>query len=174
MTKRLFRSALTLLMALVLVAGLVLPAAADSWLSALFGSSVYSTNAEDDQDPIIDPQDIADYLFTYGCLPENFITKKEAQAMGWDSRENYLSDVAPGYSIGGDRFGNYEGRLPKAPGRQYYEADCYYTKGKRNAHRVVFSNDGLVYYTKDHYETFTQLFPSWEVPATPTPKPKKK
>ena len=115
---------------------------------------------EEQQGPIIEPQAIADYLFEHGELPDNFITKKEAQELGWNSKYNYVSDVAPGYSIGGDRFGNYEGILPKKKGRQYYECDCYYVEGKRSAHRVVFSNDGLVFYTGDHYETFTQLFPS--------------
>lgn len=110
--------------------------------------------------PIIEPQAIADYLFTYGELPENFITKKEAQALGWDSRFNYLSDVAPGKSIGGDNFGNYEGKLPTGKGIRYHEADCYYTGGRRNAHRVVYSTDGRVWYTGDHYNTFTELFPS--------------
>ncbi len=110
--------------------------------------------------PVIEPQDIADYIFEHGELPDNFITKKEAQKLGWDSSYNYVSDVAPGKSIGGDRFGNYEGLLPSKKGRTWYEADCYYTKGKRNAHRILFSNDGLVYYTDDHYESFTQMFPS--------------
>ena len=110
--------------------------------------------------PIIEPQDIADYIFEHGELPDNFIIKKEAQNLGWDSSWNYVSDVAPGKSIGGDRFGNYEGLLPSKKGRQWYEADCYYTKGKRNAYRILFSNDGLVYYTDDHYESFTQMFPS--------------
>ena len=110
--------------------------------------------------PITDAQEIADYLFAYGKLPPNFITKREAQALGWDSSRNYVSDVAPGKSIGGDRFGNYEGKLPTAKGRQYYECDCYYKKGSRNAYRIIYSNDGLVYYTGDHYNTFTQMFPS--------------
>lgn len=110
--------------------------------------------------PIIEPQAIADYIFAHGRLPDNFITKKEAQALGWDSSDNYVSDVAPGKSIGGDRFGNYEGLLPSKKGRTWYEADCYYTSGKRNAHRILFSSDGLVYYTDDHYESFTQMFPS--------------
>ena len=110
--------------------------------------------------PIIEPQDIADYIFEHGELPDNFITKKEAQKLGWDSSWNYVSDVAPGKSIGGDRFGNYEGLLPTKKGRQWYEADCYYTKGKRNAHRILYSNDGLVYYTDDHYESFTKMKPS--------------
>ena len=119
-----------------------------------------SGEEEEQQGPIIEPQAIADYLFEHGELPENFITKKEAQELGWNSKYNYVSDVAPGYSIGGDKFGNYEGLLPKKKGRQYYECDCYYVEGKRSAYRLVFSNDGLVYYTEDHYETFTQLFPS--------------
>jgi len=110
--------------------------------------------------PIIEPQAIADYIFEHGKLPDNFITKKEAQNLGWDSSYNYVSDVAPGKSIGGDRFGNYEGLLPSKKGRTWYEADCYYTGGKRNAYRILFSNDGLVYYTDDHYESFTQMFPS--------------
>ena len=110
--------------------------------------------------PIIEPQAIADYIFKHGKLPDNFITKKEAQKLGWDSSYNYVSDVAPGKSIGGDRFGNYEGLLPSKKGRQWYEADCYYTKGKRNAHRILYSSDGLVYYTADHYESFTEVKPS--------------
>ena len=109
---------------------------------------------------IIAPQDIADYLFDHGKLPENFITKREAEKLGWDSGENYVSDVAPGKSIGGDRFGNYEGLLPDKGGRTWYEADANYVSGPRGAERIVFSSDGLVYYTRDHYESFTQMQPS--------------
>ena len=115
---------------------------------------------EEDAGPITEPQAIADYLFEHGELPENFITKEEAQKLGWDSSRNYLSDVAPGKSIGGDRFGNYEGQLPKAKGRKFFECDANYTGGKRGAERIVYSNDGHVWYTKDHYETFEELFPS--------------
>ncbi len=128
-------------------------------LVAALNSLVY-TPEEEPAGPITDPQGIADYLFEHGELPENFITKKEAQALGWDSRKNYVGDVAPGKSIGGDRFGNYEGLLPNKKGRTWYEADCCYTGGKRNAHRILYSSDGLVYYTDDHYESFTQMFPS--------------
>ena len=109
---------------------------------------------------IIEPQAIVNYLAAHnGELPDNFLTKKEAEVLGWDSSRNYLSDVAPGKSIGGDRFGNYEGLLPKASGRQYHEADCYYTGGKRNAYRLVYSTDGLYFYTEDHYESFEQMYP---------------
>ena len=121
---------------------------------------------EEPAGPIIDPQAIADYIFEHGELPDNFITKKEAQALGWDSKADrysgrkYVSDVAPGKSIGGDWFGNYEGQLPKAKGRKFYECDCNYTGGNRGVERIVYSNDGHVWYTNDHYETFTELFPS--------------
>lgn len=109
---------------------------------------------------IIEPQAIVNYLAAHdGKLPDNFLTKAEAEALGWDSSKNYLSDVAPGKSIGGDRFGNYEGLLPTASGRQYHEADCYYTEGKRNAYRLVYSTDGLYFYTEDHYETFEEMHP---------------
>ena len=153
------------------------PAEASSWLDVLqglldsfgddwedeYGDWGEESDEEEEQTgPIIEPQAIADYLFKHGKLPENFITKNEARDLGWDSSDNYVSDVAPGYSIGGDKFGNYEGLLPKKKGRQYYECDCFYVEGKRNAHRIVYSNDGLVFYTGDHYETFIQLFPSWE------------
>lgn len=110
--------------------------------------------------PITDPREIADYLFKHGELPPNFITKAEAKALGWDSSRNYVSDVAPGMSIGGDRYGNYEGKLPKAKGRKFTECDVNYTGGKRNGERIVFSNDGRVWYTRDHYGTFEELFPS--------------
>lgn len=111
--------------------------------------------------PIIEPQAIADWLFSHEfTLPDNFITKKEAQQLGWGTRYRYVSDAAPGMSIGGDHFGNYEGKLPTAKGRRYYECDCFYTSGSRNAYRIIFSNDGLVFYTEDHYETFVQMYPS--------------
>lgn len=109
--------------------------------------------------PITDPQQIVNYLSIYGELPENFITKREAKALGWDSAYNYVGDVAPGKSIGGDRFGNYEGLLPEKKGRTWYECDANYKGKKRGAQRVMFSSDGLYYYTDDHYRTFTQMFP---------------
>ena len=115
---------------------------------------------EEEAGPVTEPQAIADYLFKHGELPENFITKEEAQDLGWDSSRNYVSDVAPGKSIGGDRFGNYEGQLPKARGRKFFECDANYTGGKRGAERIVYSSDGRVWYTKDHYGTFEELFPS--------------
>jgi hypothetical protein len=124
--------------------------------------------------PITDPQSIADYLFSHDMeLPENFITKKEARELGWDSRYNRVGDVAPGMSIGGDYFGNYQEKLPVGKGISYREADCYYTGGSRNAYRIIYSSDGRVWYTEDHYRTFTELFPTVPTP-TPSPQPRRK
>ena len=102
--------------------------------------------------------EVAAYLNEFGHLPDNFITKKEAQALGWESKEGNLDEVAPGKSIGGDYFGNYEEVLPDAEGRTYHECDIDYEGGFRNAKRIVYSDDGLIYYTEDHYETFELLY----------------
>jgi len=105
-----------------------------------------------------DKENVALYIHTYGKLPQNYINKKTAESMGWTSGEA-VSSFAPGKSIGGDRFGNYEGLLPKKKGRTYYECDIdAYGKKSRGAKRIVFSNDGLVYYTEDHYESFELLY----------------
>lgn len=102
---------------------------------------------------------VALYLHTYGCLPDNYITKKEAESLGWDSKKGNLWEVAPGMSIGGSYFGNYEGQLPKKKGRRYYECDINYEGGYRGAERIIYSDDGLIFYTGDHYENFEQLYP---------------
>ena len=102
-------------------------------------------------------EDVALYIHTYGRLPDNFITKKDAQALGWTGGS--LEPYAPGKCIGGSHFGNYEGILPEKEGRSYTECDID-TLGadKRGAKRIVFSNDGLIYYTEDHYESFELLY----------------
>lgn len=104
------------------------------------------------------PEDVAEYIHTFGTLPDNFITKSEAKALGWDNKKGNLWDVAEGKSIGGDYFGNYEGLLPDEKGRKYTECDVNYSGGYRGSERIIFSNDGLIYYTNDHYKTFTQLY----------------
>ncbi|MBQ7870644.1 MAG: ribonuclease [Oscillospiraceae bacterium] len=118
----------------------------------------------DEGEMLLDPdgwyysaEDVAEYLITYGCLPENFITKDEARELGWEGGS--VEKYAPGCAIGGDVFGNREGLLPEAEGRTYYECDID-TNGQssRGAKRIVFSNDGLIYYTEDHYESFTLLY----------------
>ncbi len=100
---------------------------------------------------------VAAYINKFSKLPHNYITKGEAKKLGWQTKGT-LDKVAPGKSIGGDKFGNYEGVLPKKQGRVYRECDIDYKKGNRNAKRIVYSNDGLIYYTSDHYKTFSKLY----------------
>ena len=102
--------------------------------------------------------EVALYIHLYGQLPGNYVTKDEAEEAGWHggSVERYTGE---GTAIGGSPFGNREGLLPKAQGRYYTECDID-TAGEssRGAKRIVFSNDGLVYYTEDHYESFELLY----------------
>ncbi|MCM1327247.1 MAG: hypothetical protein NC094_08870 [Bacteroidales bacterium] len=102
-------------------------------------------------------EDVALYLETYEKLPGNFITKQEARKLGWEGGS--LEPYAPGKCIGGDKFGNYEGLLPAEKGRTYRECDID-TLGadSRGAKRIVYSDDGLIYYTEDHYTSFTLLY----------------
>ena len=114
-------------------------------------------NVLDEHGTYTTKDDVALYIHTYGHLPDNFITKEEARELGWTGGS--LEPYAKGCCIGGDYFGNREGLLPKAKGRKYTECDID-TLGadSRAAKRIVFSNDGLIYYTEDHYETFVLLY----------------
>lgn len=103
-------------------------------------------------------EDVAEYLHTFGKLPENFITKNRAEDLGWVSSKGNLWEVTDRMVIGGDRFGNREGLLPSKKGRTWYECDVNYEGGFRGSERIVFSNDGLIYYTKDHYASFKKLY----------------
>ena len=102
---------------------------------------------------------MADYLIEFGHLPPNYLTKSEARDLGWIAEDGNLWDVTDKGVIGGDTFGNREGLLPKAKGRKYYEADVNYNGGRRGADRLVFSNDGLIFYTQDHYDSFEDWTP---------------
>ena len=100
-------------------------------------------------------EDVALYIHTYGKLPQNFITKKAAKKLGWQGGS--LEDYAPGKCIGGDYFGNYEGLLPED--KEYHECDIgTLGKSKRGAKRIIYSDDGYIYYTSDHYESFELLY----------------
>ena len=111
-----------------------------------------------DENGVYDSKDdVALYINTYGHLPKNYITKKEAQALGWSGGS--LEKYAPGKCIGGDYFGNYEELLPEKKGRKYTECDIDTLGAKsRGSKRIIFSNDGLIYYTDDHYESFVLLY----------------
>ncbi len=159
-TARLWALVLTVVMALAAVAaqakgGISLSAAdypveQDGWYSTM--------------------EEVAVYLATYGKLPGNFLTKRQAEALGWNNREGNLDEVAPGCSIGGDHFGNYEGVLPDKKGRKWTECDINYHGGYRGGERIAFSNDGLIYYSNDHYNTFTQVTVALDAPAQDKPK----
>ena len=137
----------------------LLPESGDSWQTDNNPSNSPAVNI-DTLDPdgcYTTKEDVALYIHLYGHLPSNFITKSQAEKLGWNG--GGLEDVAPGKCIGGDKFGNYERLLPDAPGRTWKECDIdTLGKNSRGAKRIVFSNDGLIYYTDDHYESFTLLY----------------
>ena len=116
-----------------------------------------ATAAIDEAGTYTGKEDVSLYLFTYGRLPQNFITKSAARALGWNG--GGLDDFEYGKCIGGDRFGNNEGLLPEAHGRDYYECDIdTLHEDSRGAKRIVFSTDGLIYYTEDQYDSFELLY----------------
>ena len=108
--------------------------------------------------------DVVDSITQTGALPSNYITKSQARAMGW-SEGKTLNNYVPGKALGGDVFANTNGVLPSANGRIWYEADVGvdYTMSRSNsknpAYRILYSNDGLIYGTYDHYDTVFQIFP---------------
>lgn len=107
------------------------------------GSEIYSITEE---------TTVINYVKENHKLPEYYITKKEAKKLGWNPSKGNLCEVLPGKAIGGDHFSNREKKLPKD--EQYFEADVNYNCGNRNADRIVFTKDGEVYLTKDHYRSF--------------------
>ncbi|AHF15685.1 ribonuclease domain-containing protein [Niabella soli] len=99
---------------------------------------------------------VVPYVKQTGHLPDYYITKREARNQGWEPSSGNLCNVLPGRAIGGDRFSNRERALPEKEGRKWFEADINFSCGRRNADRLLFSNDRLVFVTKDHYQTFQQ------------------
>ena len=168
--KKTFTSLFSLLTAIVLLFSLC--GCADYAANAAYGQTETHFSASLPTDTLppetgeteayIDPygsyttkEDVALYIHLYGELPLNFMTKKHARALGWEGGS--LEPVAPGMCIGGDWFGNYEGLLPED--REYTECDIDTLGQKsRGAKRIVFSDDGLIYYTEDHYESFELLY----------------
>jgi guanyl-specific ribonuclease Sa len=127
--------------------------------STASGSSVaQSSFAVDEQSAYTSKDEVALYIHTYGKLPANFISKTKAHRAGWDASEGNLADVCPGMSIGGSTFHNDDGVLPDAPKRTWKECDINYSTGFRGPERIVYSNDGLIFYTSNHYQTFEQLY----------------
>lgn len=122
------------------------------------GTEQQKTQTVSEDEEYTSKDEVALYIHLYEHLPDNFITKSEAKKLGWESKKGNLWEVAPGKSIGGDSFGNREGQLPEKNSRKYYECDVDYQGGFRDEKRIVYSNDGLIYYTEDHYNGFEQLY----------------
>ncbi|MDC9592173.1 ribonuclease domain-containing protein [Xenorhabdus sp. IM139775] len=108
-------------------------------------------------DVLTEQRRVVDYLRQHHTLPDYYMTKKQARRLGWHAREGNLCEVLPGKAIGGDRFSNRENRLPTKPDRHWFEADVNYRCGHRGSDRLLYSNDGLIYLTVDHYNSFTRL-----------------
>lgn len=151
MLKRLFRALLPLFLVALLITG------CSSTSSTGTGITSDSAPQITENGTYTSKEDVALYIHTYQKLPSNFITKKEAQKLGWDSQKGNLDKVAKGKSIGGDRFGNYDKKLPEAKGRTWKECDINYEGGYRGAERIIYSSDGLIYYTDDHYNSFEEI-----------------
>ena len=138
------------------------------WLGAALGEALVDGDVAVTEDCMVEygmdyssTDEVALYLHAFVELPPNYLTKEEARELGWISSEGNLWEVTGGMSIGGDAFGNREGLLPDADGRDWYECDVNYYGGFRGEERIVFSSDGLIYYTGDHYESFEMLYDGW-------------
>ena len=127
---------------------------ADYEASSSQNPAANSKNQPSDE-PCISRECVSAHIRCTGALPQNFITKKQAGELGWQGGD--LWRYARGKSIGGDRFGNFERRLPDKKGRIWRECDIEYRGGARGAKRLIFSNDGLIFYTADHYESFERV-----------------
>ena len=155
---------LTIVCAISLAFGLVFSmpactsAAAPSPNSAANSVGGLRNTAVTESGEYTDKDSVAEYIHLYGHLPGNYVSKTKARKAGWSSTEGNLWDVLPGKSIGGSEFYDDDDQLPDAPGRRWTECDIDYSGGYRNGKRIVFSNDGLIYYTTDHYKTFERLY----------------
>lgn len=144
---------------------IVLIVAVSAWLAGLPGKFI-ETRSEPVPQQTEQPQSIdaltaqsrvVSYVQQHQRLPDYYVTKKAARNAGWQPSKGNLCDVMPGKAIGGDRFGNREKRLPDAPSRQWFEADINYNCGHRGSDRLLYSGDGLIYVTTDHYRSFQQV-----------------
>lgn len=132
--------------------------------SALYGNNneraiphVSTPAAAETIDKLTQQNRVVSYLQQHQRLPDYYLTKKQAREQGWDAGKGNLCSVLPGKAIGGDRFSNREGQLPAANNRVWREADINYQCGHRGADRLLYSSDGLIYVTRDHYKNFIRM-----------------
>ena len=97
------------------------------------------------------------YVALHGALPNSYISEAEAEAQGWKKWLGNLAEVLPGRMIGGKIYRNRDHGLPESDGRIWHEADFDYVNGYRNTCRLLYSNDGLLFVTYDHYLTFFEI-----------------
>lgn len=117
---------------------------------------VTETSQQQSIEELTNEKVVVPYVKEHGKLPDYYISKREAKSQGWNPSQGNLCEVLPGRAIGGDVFTNRERSLPTQSGRVWYEADLNFNCGNRNSDRLLFSNDGLVYVTHNHYKTFEQ------------------
>lgn len=127
----------------------------ESILEAVVESGTYTTR-----------DSVAAYLCKFGNLPGNYVGKNEGkklyEAKGYTfSKWNFNPWTTLGVMIGGDKFDNfasdpdyYHENLPEG---NYHEADVEYSAKNRGTKRLVYQPDCIIYYTADHYETYTRL-----------------
>lgn len=158
-------SAFALLIAILMVCSCLLLCSCAQSTGASGGTAADRTSAAtaaartvDENGSYTSKDDVALYIHSYGHLPSNFISKTKARKAGWVAEQGNLDEVCPGMSIGGSTFHNDDGLLPDAPKRTWKECDIDYNGGFRSDKRIVFSNDGLVFYSGNHYKSFEQLY----------------
>lgn len=149
------------LCALLIIIGIVFnrmySADGTSPISTSTTQSTPAGSSSADIDRLTQQDIVVSYLRKNDRLPDYYITKKQARSQGWDTQEGNLCSILPGKAIGGDRFSNREKVLPIASGRIWFEADINYRCGYRGAERLLYSNDGLIYVTRNHYKNFTEV-----------------
>lgn len=117
-----------------------------------------SESADADRKPVKEDgeytaaEDVAEYIHIFHKLPSNYVTEKEAKKKGW---RRYESPAKYGIMIGGKKYRNYEKKLPKG---EYCECDVDYSGRARGRNRLVYTRDGTVYHTTDHYKSFKRLY----------------
>jgi guanyl-specific ribonuclease Sa len=109
-------------------------------------------NSTGDISQITKAEVVIEFVKVNHQLPDFYLTKNKAKKLGWIPSKANLCEVLPGRAIGGDHFSNREKQLPE--GEQYFEADVNFSCGSRNADRIIFTKNGDVYLSTDHYKSF--------------------
>lgn len=155
--------------------GMILALVIVALIYVLYGSNTKTREADNALKPVLQTQQqtqravaekidaltqekrVVSYLQKHNKLPDYYVSKRTARNAGWKPERQNLCDVLPGNAIGGDKFMNREQHLPIAVNRQWYEADINYNCGARGSDRLLYSSDGLIYVTKDHYKSVEQI-----------------